>query len=387
MKYKILTLLILAAIAVISCRAQTPASQIRVPEPANMEKQKEAGLVSQSWEQKWAETIQAGKKEGAVAVYATSLGPALKEALPLIKNKFGLNLEISSKRGGEITTSLLAQRKAGLYLVDILISGTNTFYGETEPSGLAEPMEQVIILPEILDAKNWYGGEVHWINEAKSGLNMFFFANISLAINTSMVKPGEIKSYSDLLNAKWKGKILMNDPTISGTALKGFSVFGFSILGLDYFRQLARQEPMVTRDQRLQITWLSQGKYPILLFPNTAFMVEFIESGAPIDMILPEEGTYLSRDGGTVALVNKAPHPNAAKVMLNWIFSKEGLTLLSRGMGYQSARIDIPIDGLNPMQTRKDGVKYFLKSDTKEWVARDGEYKKAAEEIFGQYLR
>lgn len=386
MNYKILGILLFLSYMV-ACSSQTSVSPEPTRPPSLQEQGNGKSLSAGSWEEQWGKAVAAGKKEGTVSLYASSVGPVLKEALPLLKNKFGINLEITTRTGSEIITSILTQRRAGIYLVDILVAGTNTFYGEVEPAGLAEPLDSTMILPEILDPNNWYGGEVNWVNPEHSGLHMLFFSNVNLAINTDLVKPGEIKAFRDLLDPKWKGKILINDPTIAGTSLKGFSVLGFGILGLDYFRQLAKQEPTIIRDQRLEITWLSQGKFPILLFPNTAFMVEFMKAGAPIDMLLAEEGTYLSRGGGVVSMVNKASHPNAAKVIVNWMFSKEGLTLISRGMGYQSARIDIPTEGLNPVQVRKPGVKYFLKSDTKEWTARDAEYKKAAQEVFGQYLR
>jgi len=205
--------------------------------------------------------------------------------------------------------------------------------------------------------------------------------------NTDLVKADEIKSYNDILNPKFKGKILMNDPTIAGTGLKSFSALGFNILNLDYFKQVAKLEPVVIRDQRLQVNWLAQGKYAILFFPRTSDMTEFQDAGAPVAYLMPLEGTYLSRDGGALSIVNKAAHPNAAKVMVNWIMSKEGLTLISKAHGLQTARVDVPVESADPLKIRQPGAKYFLDADTKEWVTRDPEFKGAAQEIFGPFMR
>src|SRR3990172_35916 len=105
----------------------------------------------------------------------------------------------------------------------------------------------------------------------------------------------------------------MNDPTIAGTGIKSFSILGFAILKIDFFRQIAALEPTIIRDQRLQVDWLAKGKYAILMFPRTAPVTEYKEAGAPITFVSPAEGTYLSAGGGNNAIMNKAPHPNAAR--------------------------------------------------------------------------
>ncbi len=343
--------------------------------------------VKAEWEAEWEKTTSAARKEGRVVVAATSQGPYLKEATSLIKNKYGLTLEIVTRRGGELMTTLLAERRAGIYSLDILMTGTNSFFGETRPAGLAEPLESSLILPEILDKKNWYGGDLHWADKDRMALHIYAYPSAQVAINTVQVKPEDLKSYYDILNPRWKGKIVMNDPTVSGAGLKGFSVLAFHILKLDFFRQLAKQEPMIIRDQRLQANWLAQGKYSILFFPNPGNVTELIEIGAPVGFARPEEGTYVSRNGGSVSLVNRAPHPNAAKLMINWIFSKEGLYHISKLYGAQTARTDASIDGIPPTMTRQTGVKYFLDADTEEWVGRDPEFKSAATEIFGPLIR
>lgn len=320
-------------------------------------------------------------------VYVTSLGPALNEVIPLFKNRYGINLEIVSGRGGELMTKLIAERRAGVFYGDVIITGTNTFFGQTEPEGIADLLEPALILPEILDSKNWYGGDLNWGDKGKKSLQIFAFPMPNVAINTGLVKPGEIKGLRDLLNPKWKGKIIMNDPTISGSGLKGFSVLAFQILDLDYFRQLARQEPLITRDQRQQTEWLAQGKYPVLVFPILPQLTPFKQAGAPVDSVLAEEGTYITRSGGAVSLISRAAHPGAASVLINWIFSKEGLTHISKNTGSQSSRIDIPTDFLDSTIVRQPGVKYFTEADSKEWTARDDDFKKAALEIFKNLLK
>lgn len=349
--------------------------------------QSPAPVVKMAWEVDWEKTEAIARKEGQVVIITASKGPALKEALPVVKKKFGLDLDIISRRGGELAASVFSRRRAGIYGVDVIITGMNTIFGDLEPAGIPEPLEPVLILPEILDANNWYGGVIHWGTKERTVIHMDAYPNNNLAVNTELVKADEIKSYYDILNPKWKGKIVMNDPSIPGSGIKSFSVLAFAILDLDFFRQLAKLEPVIIRDQNLQVNWLAQGKYAIAFAPIPPVVNEFKAAGAKIDYVLPKEGTYFSRDGGGVVLVNRAPHPNAAKIFINWLMSREGLTIMSRAYGAHSARVDVPTEGIPAVSLRQPGVKYFMDADTKEWINRDHEFRASALEIFGHLMK
>lgn len=385
MKRIFLVLTTLAAALLMTFVSCSKPAQVVVSQPLTNEVT--ARSTKMAWEQDWDKTLAIARKEGRVVIVTASKGEALKQAIPVAKSKFGLDLDIITRRGGELATVIFSQRRAGIYDVDVILTGMNTFFGDLQPLGVADPLEPVMVLPEILDGNNWYGGAIHWGNKERTVIHMDAYPNNSLARNTDLVGANEIQSYYDLLNPKWKGKILMNDPTIPGSGLNGFSVLGFALLNLDYFRQIAKQEPVITRDQNLQVNWLAQGKYAITFSAIPPVINQFKDAGAKIDYVLPKEGTYLSRDGGGVVLVNKAPHPNAAKTFINWLMSKDGLTLMSRSYGAQSSRIDVSTEGIPPSNVRQPGAKYFLDADTKEWKDRDNEYRAAAQEIFGSLIR
>lgn len=177
-------------------------------------------------------------------------------------------------------------------------------------------------------------------------------------INTSLVKKDEVKAYRDLLNPKWKGKILIDDPTILGGGNRWAMFIGeyFPELGWDFQRELARQEPTLLRDRRLMAQWLTLGKYSIYLGPHTEVR-RMIDAGAPIAVVYPKEGTYGSSGHGSVAFYDKAPNPNAAQVFANWFLTREGQTVYSRARMKQSMRTDVPIDHLPPEETREHILK------------------------------
>lgn len=363
--------------------------EVLSPQPgSSMEvKSGEKTPVKEAWEAKWDAALQAARKEGKVVIYATSIGPTLKSLAPRFRSKFGFDLEVVPQdKGAAMVAKMYTERRAGLYIPDVAFSGTNTFFGEIKPSGLADPVEPLLILPEVLDPNVWYGGKLPWGDKEHLIFMSYAYPNVSVGINSDLVMQDEIKSYHDILNPKWKGKILMNDPTLAGTGLKSFSVLAFHYLNLDYFKQLARLEPMIVRDQRLQVDWLARGKYAILFFPRTTPMTEFRKAGAPVALVSPIEGTYLS-SGSAMNLTNKAPHLEAARVFINWFLSKEGQSLTQSTDEVQSARVDISTEGIDPVKLRQPGGKYFLDADKEEWLSRDPEFTKASMDIFGQFIK
>ncbi len=85
----------------------------------------------------------------------------------------------------------------------------------------------------------------------KYGINTEFFTSPYILINTDMARDDDFRSYRDVLNPKWKGKIVQNDPTVLGTGFSFFAVVGGLMLGYDYMKQLTAQDPVLLRDRRL----------------------------------------------------------------------------------------------------------------------------------------
>lgn len=363
----------------------TPKTQVQTPQAAET-------AVKQPWEQKWDDTLKEARKEGKIVMFAAGAaiaGP--KAAIGLFKTKFGLDLDlVSFGRGPEATTKLLSERKAGIYLVDVFGAGMNTNV-VTKKQGAFDPLEPVLFLPDVVDRKLWVEGELPWGDKERTIINYALYPSAdTVAINTQMVKPDDIKSYYDLLEPKWKGKILVNDPTKTGTAFNAFSsVLMNKALDLDYFRQLARQEITVIRDDRIQIDWLSKGKYPIALWPLTTPFYEYVEAGAPIAPLYLKEGSYLTSGGTPTSLVNRAPHPSAARLFLNWMLSREGQIHLQRYGNVQSARVDIPTEGLDPLRVRQPGKKYLIGANNLEdWILNEQDrYLDMAKQIFEPLIR
>ncbi len=265
--------------------------------------------------------------------------------------------------------------------------GGTTLITQLKPEGALDPMKSTLLLPEVVDQAKWFGGKHWWVDtDGTYVLGFTLFTSPYVLINTELVKEEELKSYRDLLNPKWKDKIIINDPSIAGTGARFFGVIGAKIMGYDFMREVAKQQPVITRDRRLQVESVARGKYPIGLGAESVSISEFRLAGAPIKDHMPVEGSGLVSGSGNLSLINRAPHPNAARVFINWFLTREGQTMWSKALLNPSARIDVPTDHVDPVRVPVQGQVYLM-SDAEEFLLQQPEHMKVAKEIFGPLMK
>lgn len=317
------------------------------------------------WQKQWDRTITEARKEGVVVIYSSTGAAAARDSIiKAVADKYGLKVDMMTGRGAEISQKLLSERKAGIYLADVYIGGATTIVTIFVPAGIFQPLESAFILPEVKDPAYWFGGKHPFFEKTRSAMRLTSQIGTPIAINLSMVDPAEMQSYRDLLNPKLKGKIIMNDPTTSGNGNLFFYMVGVKMMGLDFMRELAKQEPVITRDQRQQAEWLAYGKYAVLVGGLPDNVRQFQQAGAPVvELVDMKEGGYLTSGAGQIALLNNSPHPNAARLFLNWILSREGATVWSKTQGDPSTRVDIPAEGLDLTKVPNPSKKYLQEDE------------------------
>lgn len=340
----------------------------------------------QVWEKDFQETLALAKKEGRLVVYFTA-GPEVKN--PLTKafhDKYGISIEALGGTGREIGEKVLRERRAGLYLADIYQGGATTPLSILKPNGVLDPLEETFIIPDLKDPeiikKAWWQGKLWWFDPDHKVLAFMAYPRPWTVINTNLVKPEEMRSFKDLLNPKWKGKIVMSDPVSPGPGGKFFSVTSSFIMNMDFFRDLAKQDPVISRDGRLVVDGLAKEKYAIALAPLSEIVAEYKRAGSPLVHLQPVEGVSLATGHGGLGIVNRAPHPNAAKIFINWLLSKEGITIFSKSNDVHSLREDVPVDFLSPEGIRQPDLKYFW-TDTEEFLLKETTLYAQGREIFG----
>jgi len=346
-----------------------------------------AQLLS-DWKQGWEKVLSEAKKEGKVVVW----GPPGELIRRVMTEDFAkafpdIAVEFVGSRTSEQVSRLRSERVAGLYTVDIMIGGTTSANVSIKPLGALDPITPALILPEVTAVKNWRDGRLEFSDPA-TRLNLTFSLSVqpALAYNPEQVKPREIDELRKLLDSKWKGKIVINDPIPAGAG-QATARWLLHTLGLeqatDYFRKIRAQAGAVGRDQRQQLEWVARGKYAILFGPDylTAQQLPGLKFGMLPD--LRDIGGSTTAGFGSLMLINRSPHPNAATVFINWLLGREGQAAFSKASGYPSRRMDVPTDHLPDYGLPKPGVKYW-DGYLDKYVMRPPEELGVLKEIFGQ---
>lgn len=360
MKITILLLLIFLMGAIFfACSSGTePQESPRTKQTAIVESEP---VEKQPWQTEWDKIREAARKEKRLVVSGGAVGPEVRAGLTeALKKKFDIEMELWTGRGAESVRKLEAERAAGIYSASAYLGGTTTPMIEMKPRGILDPLDKVLFLPEVVEGKNWRLFGLYF-DKAHTIAGGFMTVSPYIYINTDLVNPSEVKTVDDLLNPRWKGKIAMNDPTTTGT---GHSrVWGLKMArGEDFLRRLVEQKPVVSRDQRLLTEWIAQGKYAIGIAVPESVAGEFIKAGARMTAALAEEAN-ITTGIGAVSLINRAAHPNAARVFLNWILTREGQSIFARLANHGSRRVDVDNEWLDPVFRPRQGLKYFFEDE------------------------
>jgi iron(III) transport system substrate-binding protein len=273
------------------------------------------------------------------------------------------------------------ERRADKFLTDLYLSGHGTGYNVLYKGKAVDPIAPTLVLPEVTDTSKWWQRKHHYADPEDKYLFIFNGGTrVVVGYNTKLVSPSMIKSYWDLLDPKWKGKIVALDPNSggSGDALRFF--YYKRDLGREFIsRLLTEMEVTISSDSRQMGDWLAGGKFAFTIFsPISRMDLDKMQTqGLPVDWFDPDhlrEGAYIAGGSGGVALISRAPHPNTAKVALNWLLSREGQIAYQRiftlgDEGPDSLRIDIPKDKVPRGNRRPDGdeIRYPV-VDRPEWM-------------------
>jgi len=291
----------------------------------------------------WERTLATAKKEGTVVVGVPASSELRTAISAKFKEKFGIPIELMSARGPENVTRIITEFNAGVRYFDILVAGGATPLSMVA-AGAADDFQSYMILPEVKDPKNWWGGHVFMDNVSSTRLFYSFIATKTTEgfwYNTTLAKPDELRSLDDFLDPKWKGKIGLSDPRVPGSGLSVWSYL-WDIKGEDYLKKLVQQDLFVTQNLRQLAEALAKAKVALTLGIGVAQTEPFVKAGLPVKSLPePREGTPSSNGYGSLAILKNPPHPNAAKVFVNWLLSKDGQELYSRALLHGTRRLDV----------------------------------------------
>jgi iron(III) transport system substrate-binding protein len=370
----------LIAILLLACVVTSCGPRTAAPGPAPSGGQQSQSSSNPEWDRILAEA----KKEGKVNVIGLQ-GENTREALTLaFEREYGISVDFYADAGPGVAPKVANEREASQYLWDIYVLGTTTALQALFPMGALDPMDSYLVRDDVKDPKVWRGGDIEFLDPQHRLIVMTPFQRGTLFINPTLVQPAEIKSYKDLLDPKWRGRMVMNDPRRAGPGLATFTFFyRHPELGPDFIRQLARQDITIMRNFQQEVDSVGQGRYAILIGTADAIAEERIQQGVPVQIVdirQLREGGDVSPANGAVGVFNRAPHPNAAKVYLNWLLSKEGQEGFAKASGYVSARVDADTSHAPAWRVPLPGA---IKTYDLEAITLRDEVVNLLEELFG----
>jgi iron(III) transport system substrate-binding protein len=334
-----------------------------------------AAQIDRARQAEWEQTVRDAEKEGQVTVSIGGYGAiidsgAFQKAYPKIK------VTHITGAGTDLTQRISAERRAGRYLVDVYNGGGNSLFQVLYVGKMLDPIKPALLLPEVTDPTKWWEGKQKYLD--KEGQYILVYegnvaAGAGAGYNTQLLDPRDYRSYWDFLNPKLKGKIMSTDiRRVRGAGIPWQFLYYHPDLGPNFLRRLfGEMDVTMVADLRQAVDWLGSGKFALCLPVQGGTIFKAKNQGLPVDQFESyhfKEGVNLSSAFGSLALLNRAPHPNAAKVFINWLLSREGQTLFQNvisvpGDARNSRRIDVPKDHIPADEQRRDKMSYFDTDD------------------------
>ncbi len=302
---------------------------------ANSQQDKSAGASE------WDKIVAAAKKEGKVTVSLPATNEMKRQIEEQFKKRYGIEVETFTARGSAAVRRMADEFKAGVRYFDVHIGGSSSIVSGLLDEGILEPIEPWLVLTEVKDPKQWWGGYL-WVDNAKKYVYTFqAYLSEVIWYNTNLLNPNEIRSMDDFLNPKWKGKIGYLDPRTPGAGDSTWA-FMWQVKGEDYLKKLVAQDLYLGRDQRVLAESLAKGRVAVMIGLSYYSYEPFLKAGLPIKAVPKlKEGNYGTGGSGNLAILKNSAHPNATKVFVNWLLSHEGQEITSKTLGQATRRLDV----------------------------------------------
>jgi iron(III) transport system substrate-binding protein len=289
----------------------------------------------------WEQVIAAAKKEGKVVVSIPPGAELRKSLKEVFEKRFGIELELITGRGAASAKKIVDEFRAGLHLTDVHTGGSAPISHGL--AGMLTPVEEQFILAEVAEPKHWWGGHMYVENAKRYGYSFLAFVQDAVWYNTDLARPEELRSYDDLLHPKWRGKIGYSDPRRGGAG-QGNWAFLWKTKGEEFLKKLVQQNLVIMSEERPLAESLAKGSLAITIGLDIDNFISFVRAGLPVKP-LPQlkDGIYPVTGSGALAVIKNGPHPNATKVFINWLLSRDGQETYQNAIGEPTRRLDVPV--------------------------------------------
>ena len=314
-----------------------------------------------------AALFQAARKEGSVVWYTSLALPSSTAIAHAFKTKYtGIDVEVHRTGSQRVLQRVMQEATAGIKNVDVIHTSDAGHFVLMKEKGMLLKYTPRGVEPFPAGFKD------------KDGFYFGMRATLSvIAYNPKIIADKDApKTWKDLLNPKWKGKMVTAHPGYSGIIMTHVLAL-VNLYGWDYFRDLAKNSLHIVQSANDPAGVVASGERPIGADGAEYFYYKTQKQGNPIKIVYPKEGIPLIVS--PVAIAKDAPHPNAAKLFMEFIFAKQSQQLLADREGLYTGHPEVTYPADKP---KLKDLK-LLSPDADELEKRNAEIKKRFTEFFG----
>ena len=307
-----------------------------------------ASSRAEDWSAERAQLVAAAGQESEIELFSQPnlaarnfIAAEWAKAFPNIK------LSITATSGAQIVGRIRLERQAGKYLWDVIMTGSNIGFDMVK-EGFVDPFAPELRDPSVNDAKVWGGWDQAYVDNANKYVFSTNLALKSPVYNALKLSPEKVKKEGVhiLLDPGLKGKIYWHDPNVPGPGAQ-FAFYLARRFSQDELRRfIDEQKPIFVTDQNQVIDALAHGAAWLALGPGNshALMEPYIKAGVPIDLRKfgnAPELNDITLGGSTLWVMKDRPHPNAARLFINWLLSKDVQEGFAKATEQNSRRVDV----------------------------------------------
>lgn len=288
----------------------------------------------------WAKVIEAAKKEGTVNIYSYNLVGDIGLAVTNgFQDKYGIKVEIITGRGAEFLERLKVEKRMGRVVADVS-DGSSLHMHNFKNEGFTVSLPDKV--PVFSEQGVWLSNVFGIDSKDKHivGLSLNYY---SPWINTTKVTQSDMPQvWKDLLKPKWKSNMILTDPTTSGGPQQFFvPLMREKVVDEEYLKGLYKQDILFSTSLQEEGRMLARGERAMSIRGSVSTLAKYITEGAPIKAIDLKDGV-VELISPTAVLISGAPHPNAARLFMDWFLSKEGHAAFTKSASAPPVRKDVP---------------------------------------------
>ncbi|HEX9820547.1 MAG TPA: extracellular solute-binding protein [Methylomirabilota bacterium] len=311
--------------------------------------------------------VEAAKKEGKVVWYTSLALPSAEKVAKLFEAAYpGIKVEVHRTGSERILGRVMQELKANIKNVDVVHTSDAGHFVMFKGRGLLTKYTPAGVegFPAgFKDKDGYYYGLRATVN--------------AIAYNTKALSAAEApKTWKDLLDPKWKGKLVTAHPGYSGVITTHVAAL-VNLHGWDYFKQLAQNRPMLVQSAVDPSGVVASGERVVAVNGGDYTFYQTKKKGNPLEIVYPREGVPLVVS--PTAIMSFAPHPNASKLFTDFTFSREVQQVMADSEGLYTGHPEVTY----PADKPKLSELKLLTVDPEELEKRGEEIRKRFVEIFG----